>query len=170
MAGHRRAIAAKVGFAARLLAGEVPPDLEEVFRAAGIDLFPATWSAVRSACTCPDWGNPCKHIAAVLYLFADQLDADPWLLLAWRGRTRDQILAPLRGHASAAPTEEEVAPWWPFGPGPLPSLAPPSPVPPARPEQPDAVLDTLAPLDVAVGRTPVTELLRPMYAHLIAED
>lgn len=167
------AIAAKVGFVARLLAGEIPPDLEEVFRAAGIDLFPGTWAAVRSDCSCPDWENPCKHIAAVLYLFADQLDADPWLLLAWRGRTRDQILEPLRGQARIDTTADEVAPWWPFAPGPLPSL----PVParsaldePNRPDRPDAVLDAAEPLEVLLGGVRFTELLRPAYAHIVLDE
>jgi hypothetical protein len=164
------AIAAKVGFAARLLAGEVPPDLEEVFGAAGVDLFPRTWSAVRSDCSCPDWENPCKHIAAVLYLFADQLDSDPWLLLAWRGRTRDQILEPLRGVAVIDTTANGVAPWWPFAPGPLPSLDPPGALEPARPDRPDAILDALERLDVLLGNTPLTELLRPAYGHLVLEE
>ncbi len=166
------AIAAKVGFVARLLAGEVPTDLEAVFRAAGIDLFPRAWSAVRSDCSCPDWENPCKHIAAVLYLFADQLDADPWLLLAWRGRTRDQILESLRGQARIDKTEheDEVAPWWPFAPGPLRSLAPPGALEPARPDRPDAVLDALEPLDVLLGGTPLTELLRHAYTHIVLDE
>src|SRR3954449_5635080 len=96
------AMRAKVGFVARLLAGEVPPDLEDVFDAAGVALFPGRWEELRAKCSCPDWENPCKHIAAVLYVFADQLDTDPWLLLAWRGRTREQVLEPLRGGAGGA--------------------------------------------------------------------
>jgi len=82
-------LGARVGFVARLLAGEVPPDLEDVFRDAAVDLFPTSWSTLDARCSCPDWENPCKHIAAAMYVFADQLDDDPWLLLAWRGRTRD---------------------------------------------------------------------------------
>ena len=86
--GIEKAMSAKVGFVARLLAGEVPPDLEDVFRAAGVPLFPRSYRELRTNCSCPDWEDPCKHLAAVLYVFADQLDADPWLILAWRGRTR----------------------------------------------------------------------------------
>lgn len=164
------AIAAKVGFVARLLAGELPHDLEEVFEAAGIDLFPATWRTVRSDCSCPDWENPCKHIAAVLYLFADRLDADPWLLLAWRGRSREQILDALRGDTPDAGEDEEVAPWWPFAPGPLPEL----PVPALadlhgrRPDEPDAVLAAMEPLEVLVlGVTNFTDLLGPAYDSIV---
>jgi uncharacterized Zn finger protein len=165
------AMAAKVGFVARLLAGELPADLEEVFAAAGVALFPATWRDLRAMCNCPDWGDPCKHVAAVLYVFADQLDRDPWLLLAWRGRRREDVLdrvgAGSRAGASAA---DEVAPWWPFAAGVLPAA------PPARgdtdtelvPERADEVLDVLEPLDVVVEGTYVADLLRPAYEALVA--
>ena len=85
----------RVGLAAHLLAGEVPEELEEVFRQAKAPLFPERWRDLKARCSCPDSANPCKHIAAVLYLFADRLDADPWLVLEWRGRTRDDVLAAL---------------------------------------------------------------------------
>ena len=105
----------RIGFAARLLAGEVPPELEGVFADAGVALLPARWSDMRASCTCPDWENPCKHLAATLYVFADRLEADPWLLLAWRGRTREQLLTHL-GDADPT-TRSEIAPWWPLLPG-----------------------------------------------------
>lgn len=96
------AMRARVAFAARLLAGEVPPELETVFDSAGVTLLPRRWSDVRASCSCPDWESPCKHVAAVLYVFADRLDDDPWLLLTWRGRTRDRRRTmhgtPPRGH------------------------------------------------------------------------
>ena len=156
------AIGAKVGFAAQLLAGELPPELEEVFATAGVDLFPRSWGQVRAACSCPDWGNPCKHIAAVLYVFADRLDADPWLALAWRGRTRDQVMGRLRdtlGERVAPAEVERVAPWWPFGPGPVPALEwEPRSSPPAG-----DVLDRLEPLAVEIGGRPLTDLLPPAY-------
>jgi uncharacterized Zn finger protein len=169
------AMRAKVSFVARLLAGEVPADLEEVFDAAGVALFPATWRQLRAHCSCPDWENPCKHIAAVLYVFADQLDADPWLLLAWRGRTRDEVLEPLRGAAGAVPAVEEVAPWWPFPggrmpqPGDLPEPAPAG-VQPADPDRPDAVLDGLEILEVVVAGTPFRDAVRPAYDGLMPSE
>ena len=165
------AMRAKVGFVARLLAGEVPADLEEVFRASGVALFPRTWRELRARCSCPDWENPCKHIAAVLYVFADQLDTDPWLLLAWRGRTREEILEPLRGSSGAEAAAEDVAPWWPFTsltmpqPGDLPPPA--SDVQPADPAHADAVLDGLEVLDVTVSGVPFREAVRVAYDRLI---
>jgi len=75
------ALSSSVRFAARLLAGEVPPELVEVFADAGVSLLPVRWADLSAWCSCPDSANPCKHIAATLYVFADLLDADPWLLL-----------------------------------------------------------------------------------------
>jgi uncharacterized Zn finger protein len=173
-AAMRAAMRAKVGFVARLLAGEVPADLEEVFQAAGVGLFPRTWRELRARCSCPDWENPCKHIAAVLYVFADQLDADPWLLLAWRGRTREQILDPLRGSSGVEAPADEVAPWWPFTVATMPQsgdLPPPvDDVQPADPAHADAVLDGLEVLDVTVGGAPFREAVRLAYDRLIIAD
>lgn len=160
-----RAMAAKAGFVAQLLAGELPTDLEEVFTAAGTPLFPRTWRQVRADCSCPDWENPCKHIAAVLYVFADQLDTDPWLLLAWRGRDRPELIAALGGRAKAPGRQDaaEVAPWWPFAPGPLPDVPDQALTGGLRADPPDAVVDELDGLEVEVGATPFVERLRPVY-------
>jgi uncharacterized Zn finger protein len=167
------AMSTKVGFLARLLAGELPPDLEEVFQLAGVSLFPHSWTDLRSDCSCPDGANPCKHIASVLYVFADRLDDDPWLVLAWRGRTRDQILEPLRA-GRADHTVEEIAPWWPFAPGLVPALGDGRPGLNAElggTDDPDAVLDALEPLAVQIGKTSFLELLRPTYEHIVgAQD
>lgn len=165
-AGVDRALAARVGFVARLLAGEVPPDLEAVFHDASVELFPVSWSTLDARCSCPDRENPCKHIAAVLYVFADQLDDDPWLLLAWRGRTRDQLLGPLRARTGAVPPtgDSVVAPWWPFGDGarlPVGLRADGAIVEP--PDPPDGVLRRLASLDVDVRGEPVCDLLPAAY-------
>lgn len=166
------AMRSKVGFVARLLAGEVPADLEAVFASAGVALFPRTWQELRAECSCPDWENPCKHIAAVLYVFADQLDADPWLLLAWRGRTRDEVLEPLQGSAGRATPDNEVAPWWPFPGGAMPLMGDraTTEVRPVDADHPDAVLDGLEPLEVLVARVPFRELVAPAYEALLASD
>jgi uncharacterized Zn finger protein len=47
-------------------------------------------------CSCPDWGVPCKHLAAVCYVLAEEFDRDPFAMLAWRGKARDDLLAALR--------------------------------------------------------------------------
>jgi uncharacterized Zn finger protein len=167
------AFASRAGFAARLLAGEVPPDLEAVFESAGVTLFPRRWAELRADCSCPDWENPCKHLAAVLYVFADRLDDDPWLLLAWRGRDREAVLGRLRipRTASAGPRDDGLPAWWPLHPGtrsagePSSGLAALDATPP---QPPDAVLHRLEPLAASVRGTPVTGLLLPAYDALVA--
>ncbi len=91
------ALAAQAIFTARLLAGEMPTDIEEVFAQANAPLFPTSADQLQMACSCPDWSVPCKHLAATIYLLAEAFDADPFQILHWRGRDREQLLAHLRG-------------------------------------------------------------------------
>lgn len=92
---------------ARLLAGEMPAELEEVFAAAGAPLFPGRASDLTMACSCPDAAVPCKHLAATFYLLAESFDEDPFRILAWRGRERQTLLTRLRGLRGDAPTAVE---------------------------------------------------------------
>jgi uncharacterized Zn finger protein len=164
------ALRSRVGLTAHLLAGEVPAELEEVFTQAKASLFPGRWRDLKARCSCPDSANPCKHIAAVLYLFADRLDADPWMLLEWRGRSRDDVLAALGLRAARGDTDADpLPPWWPLRPGePLPDSTPlHHPGGEALVEAPDpahSVLRRLDDLDVAVWKLPATEVLRALYA------
>lgn len=86
----------KAIFAAKLLAGEMPQNIEEVFTANGLSLFPFTLADVHSQCSCPDRANPCKHIAAVYYQLGDRFSEDPFVLFQLRGRTKEQIISDLR--------------------------------------------------------------------------
>ena len=91
---------------AKLLAGEVPPELEDLFGVAGAPLFPRSVNELDQRCTCPDWEVPCKHLAATFYLLAEAFDDDPFLILRWRGRERDALLGRLRELRAGTPTEE----------------------------------------------------------------
>lgn len=91
---------------AKLLAGEVPPELEDLFGAAGAPLFPRTVKELDQRCTCPDREVPCKHLAATFYLLAEAFDDDPFLILRWRGRERDALLGRLRELRSDVPAQE----------------------------------------------------------------
>ncbi len=95
--------------AARLLAGEMPEEIEEDFAEAGLSLFPARTTDLATACSCPDWANPCKHVAATLYILAERFDEDPWAIFAWRGRERDALLGRMRELRSGGETGAEVA-------------------------------------------------------------
>jgi uncharacterized Zn finger protein len=102
------AVAEQALFAAQLLVGEMPTEIEEAFRAAGVSLFP-TSQDVGMSCSCPDWVVPCKHIAAVYYLLGEEFDHDPFLLFTLRGCTREHLMAALRSRrADSATLVEEV--------------------------------------------------------------
>lgn len=90
------AMAAKAQFSAELLAGRMPEAIDEVFRTAGASLFPRERADLVTDCSCPDSGDPCKHVAATHYVLGEALDRDPFLLFELRGKTKDQVLAALR--------------------------------------------------------------------------
>ncbi len=81
----------KAIFAAKLLAGEMPQNIEEAFKTVGVPLFPESSKDIRTDCSCPDSANPCKHIAAVYYILAEEFDRDPFMLFSLRGRTKEEI-------------------------------------------------------------------------------
>jgi uncharacterized Zn finger protein len=89
-------LASQALFRAKLLAGEMPAEIEQVFADCGTPLFPRSAADLEMHCSCPDWGVPCKHLAAVCYVLAEAFDDDPFAMLAWRGRSRDTLLAALR--------------------------------------------------------------------------
>ncbi|MBA2442343.1 MAG: hypothetical protein H0V53_08065 [Rubrobacter sp.] len=115
-------------FAARLLAGEMPEEIEEAFGAAGVNLFPARRGELRTSCTCPDPAEVCKHTAAVHYILGERFDEDPFLLFRLRGRTAEGLISTLRARRgeedgevaepdqTAPPLEEEVSRFWEAGP------------------------------------------------------
>ena len=99
----------KAIFSAKLLAGEMPQNIEEVFTANGLSLFPFTLSEVHSKCSCPDKANPCKHIAAVYYQLADRFSEDPFVLFQLRGRSKETILNDLRQIRSDKVEDAEIS-------------------------------------------------------------
>jgi uncharacterized Zn finger protein len=107
------ALAAQAIFSAQLLNREMPPDIEQVFEAVNVPLFPSSSHDLETSCSCPDWANPCKHTAAVYYLLGEQFDGDPFLLFKLRGRDSDAISAALRRRraataAAASPAAEQA--------------------------------------------------------------
>jgi len=110
------AMATEALYAARLLSGEMPEQIEEVFAnsSVGCSLFPSVEGDLRTHCTCPDLANPCKHIAAAHYLLGERFDEDPFLMFLLRGRSQDEIVAALRARrggpeSEATPEVEPVA-------------------------------------------------------------
>lgn len=98
-------------FIAKLLAGEMPRELEEVLSAIHLSLFPKSAKDLQTNCSCPDSANPCKHVAAVYYTLGHTFNEDPFLLLTLRGMSKPEILSRLHTHwmKSDEPRVEEFA-------------------------------------------------------------
>ena len=180
-AAAERALAGSAWYSAKLLAGEMPEDIEDVFAELGLALFPASATELSMYCSCPDWQVPCKHIAAVFYLLAEAFDDDPFRILAWRGREREELLAGLHaargalpGRAASAAAPDAGSPYAgspatagealadSLGsffalPAPLPVTSPPA-------ASSASILDQLPELRLAVRGRPLPELLHPAYA------
>jgi uncharacterized Zn finger protein len=109
------AMSAQALYAARLLSSEMPDDIEELFSEEGVSLFPREQEDMQTRCSCPDWANPCKHIAAVHYLLGERFDEDPFLIFLLRGRSQSEIVNALRArragppHTTAETAETEAA-------------------------------------------------------------
>jgi len=99
-------MASKAVFSARLLSGEMPQNIEEAFSDSGVSLFPEKKKDLVTDCSCPDWSNPCKHIAAVYYLLTEQFDADPFLIFKLRGKTKEELIETVRNLRVAGALEE----------------------------------------------------------------
>ena len=90
-----KALSREAIFSAKLLAGEMPQDIEKAFKETGLSLFPEKLKDLKTACSCPGWSNPCKHIAAVYYLLGEEFDRDPFLIFKLRGMNREDLIATL---------------------------------------------------------------------------
>jgi uncharacterized Zn finger protein len=110
-------LASQALFRAKLLAGEMPHEIEEVFADCGTPLFPRLAGDLDMRCSCPDWEVPCKHLAAVCYVLAEEFDRDPFAMLAWRGKGRDELLTALR-QIQGAPHVPDAGPAARAGPPP----------------------------------------------------
>lgn len=106
-------------FSAKLLAGEMPENIEEAFKDAGLSLLPSEGSDLETDCSCPDWSNPCKHIAAVYYLLGEEFDRDPFLIFKLRGIERQELTGLIGSQPGASPLNEQQ-PEPPPPPEPLP--------------------------------------------------
>lgn len=99
----KKALLAKPMLLAQLLVRNLPPEADTIFTAAGYPLIPNEIFPLKSHCSCPDYANPCKHIAAVYYLIAEAIEHNPLLLLEFRGITRAFLTECAPGDSEAEP-------------------------------------------------------------------
>ena len=172
-----KAMASKALFMAKLLAGEMPREIEEAFVACKLSLFPTSARQLSSACSCPDWASPCKHVAATFYILAEAFDADPFLVFKWRGRTKEELLEnlgalreegqPAVEPAAAADAEPSLAQhlhdFWEAGPE-LTDVQ----VRPWTGVAPDELVRRLGPVGITVQGRDVSELLADAYRTMSA--
>ena len=125
----RQALAEQPVIAASLPAGRMPENIEDTFKAVGLSMFPERGDDLETDCSCPDWSNPCKHIAAVYLLLGEEFDRDPFLIFRMRGMDREDLLGEeFRQSAQTIegpPLAPEALPEDPddFWANPLPALA-----------------------------------------------
>jgi uncharacterized Zn finger protein len=166
------ALGAQALYRAALLAGEMPHEIIELFAAHELPLFP---DRLDIRCSCPDWSVPCKHGSAVLYVLAEAFDDDPFLVLAWRGRDREQLLAALRGTpepieaidplaVEEEPLDARLADFY----SPALSLSRLRERPARITTPPELLLRALDPPPIKVRHIPLVDLLRPAYRSLDA--
>ncbi len=177
------ALAARAIFRARLLAGEMPAEIEQIFADCGTPLFPQTAGDLEMTCSCPDWEVPCKHLAAVCYVLAEAFDDDPFAMLAWRGKSRADLLAALRrltgrGQAKQGsgsrtvidvadpPLAECIEGFWstPLSPARLRAL------PPVTAAPADLLLRSFEPPLVQIRGQDLLSLLQPAYRLMAGQE
>ena len=167
-----RALAGEALYLARLLAGDLPEDLDRLLAGYGLSLLPTDLTEIALECSCPDWKRPCAHLAATCYALAEQFDADPFDILAWRGRGRIELLDNLRElrvaplpAVAARSAPPPVSGFWTAGP----RLEPPPERVPGSVRRPDAVLEQLEPLGLSAGRFEVTDVLAAVYSRIASD-
>jgi uncharacterized Zn finger protein len=175
-------LAGEARFAASLLAGQMPPDVEQAFATAGLSLFPKRREDLRTACTCPDWSNPCKHIAAVYYLLGEEFDRDPFLIFKLRGLDREELVLLLDRAMVMSPPKPPARTGAPDGAAQAPEPLPARPgafwqgseLPQDYPGEIEplpataALLARLGPFPFWRGRQPLGEALAPVYTAAAA--
>ncbi|MGJ5627924.1 SWIM zinc finger family protein [Nostoc sp. CALU 1950] len=101
-------LSSKASIISRLLLNEVPENIEDTFSNLGLHLLPHSSKDFKTKCDCPDYANPCKHIAGVYYLVASQLDNNPWLLFELRGLPKAELQAKLADSPLGKALSEEL--------------------------------------------------------------
>lgn len=170
-------------YAAKLLAGEMPVNIEDLFAPLGLRLFPSEPGDLAPTCDCDaardEPGVWCRHACCAGILAAERVDLDPFLVIALRGLPAGELASRLNrrrgivvGEAAIpayqprpAPGAETVAPgletlldeFWSIGPE-LDEIETAA----RKPEVNHALLRRLGPSPLE-GRFPLAGLLATCY-------
>jgi uncharacterized Zn finger protein len=182
-----RALGEQARFAAKLLAGELPPTIDDVFAPLGLSIFPADADEFEITCSCKEEHRWCKHAICIAALVAEKMAEDPFLVFECRGVDKENLVEGLReqrslGAAGPGPTpvyaahvaglsdtppvplEDEAVAFWRIKPGvEMPSI------PVETPEVSHPLLRRLGPSPFQESRFPLVGLLATCY-DLIGEE
>ena len=78
-------LVARPGIISGLLNRELDPEVMDIARSCGLKIFPERWDDLEMDCSCPDWAVPCKHLAAVIYMFSREIDNNPFIVFQMHG-------------------------------------------------------------------------------------
>ena len=97
-----RAMSEQARYSAKLLAGELPSTIEELFAPFGVHLFPIEPADLKPTCNCDEKREDdspwCKHSVCAAMLVADRLAHDPWAIFSLRGIGQEDLVEQLRHH------------------------------------------------------------------------
>jgi len=177
-------MASQAKYAAKLLAGEMPDNIEDAFIESKIPLFPTKSRDLKTDCSCPDSSNPCKHIAAVYFILAEKFEEDPFMIFKLRGMDKEDILGRLRESRSGdqPPTrnlgkppqrrrneknvknanqiDKQLSKFWYGTWEPVPFRFSPPPIE-------NAIIKRLGPSPFTVNQTNAATLLEKVYSHVL---
>ncbi len=88
----QQACAGQVGSLIELLQGKLSKGVMEIITRPGSGLFPKP-AEIKKTCSCFDWADVCKHVAAVLYGVGARLDHSPELLFLLRQVDHLELIA-----------------------------------------------------------------------------
>jgi uncharacterized Zn finger protein len=97
----KRRLCEKAIYRSLLLSGEMPRELDAIFKSSGVALSLEGFSRSQFLCGCSEPENICKHILATVYVAAVAFDRDPFLLLKMRGFEKNRLLAVLSAPVGA---------------------------------------------------------------------
>jgi uncharacterized Zn finger protein/ERCC4-related helicase len=91
----------------KLLNRQLDPQILELAKDEGLQIFPESWKDLSIHCSCPDSAVPCKHLAAVIYKISEQIDIDPFVVFELR---EVKLLEAFQGEETGAVMENQRVP------------------------------------------------------------